>query len=240
MSDEAEVPDLLLWLDLETTGSDEAKDGIIEVGCILSTTDLTPIAEYSRVVQPEPEAYGRMMLNPVVREMHEANGLLAEIQTADQRIHLITNSLIAWATYNGAMQGRLVLAGSGVAHFDRRFIKKYMPQLDNFMRYWSIDIGVVRRSHDLWVGTKVSTANDGKTHRALDDARCHLAEAQAFRNLWYWGSTATAGQFGSDWWEADPEFSREDWQYEVANSDTMLGYHTWVAVKREESTQHAP
>ena len=29
-------------------------------------------------------------------------------------------------------------------------------------------------------------------------------------------------------WEDDPQFSSEDWKYEVANGDTRLGYREWV------------
>lgn len=179
------MSDTLLWLDLETTGSDESKDSIIEVGCILTTHDLMPLGEFTAVVAPEAEGYGRMMLNATVRKMHDGNGLLWELSEGHgRRPHEVTKDLLAWLVGCGAKEGHTVLAGSGVGHFDRRFIARFMPQLDPFLRYWVIDIGVIRRAHEMWVGTTVSSANDGKTHRALDDIRCHLAEAQAFRDLW--------------------------------------------------------
>lgn len=183
--------DYLLWLDLETTGSDEAKDCIIEVGCVLTTEVLDTISAWTCVVRPTAEGYGRLMLNPTVREMHEKNGLLPmmrELAALEEgewpRPDQAAKQLLAWLEDNGARQGRTVLAGSGVGHFDRRFLDRYMPQVSRFLRYWCIDIGVVRRAHGMWVGSEVSTANDAKTHRALDDAYCHLDEARAFRNLW--------------------------------------------------------
>jgi oligoribonuclease len=180
-----ECQDCLLWLDLETTGSDVAHDSIIEVGCILTTTDLVVFGEFQAVVVPEAEGYGRLMLNDFVRGMHTNNGLLEDLTAGlGKKPHEVTKDLLAWLRSLGASEGRTVLAGSGVGHFDRKFIDRYMPQLSRFLRYWCIDVGVVRRAHEMWVGTVVSTANDGKTHRALDDVRCHLAEAQAFRDLW--------------------------------------------------------
>lgn len=177
--------DLLLWLDLETTGSSVDLDSIIEVGAVLTTTDLDEIAEFSMVIDPSDEALGRMLRNPAVKAMHEANGLLAEVlEGTRRRPHHAAKALLAWLENNGAREGRTVLAGSGVAHFDRRFIDRYMPQVSHFLRYWVIDIGVIRRAHGMWVGTEVSTANTSKTHRSVDDVRCHLAEAQAFRDLW--------------------------------------------------------
>lgn len=74
--------DHLLWLDLETTGTDETKDSIIEIGCILTTPDLRdkePTATFQRIISPSDEALGRLLRNGIVREMHEANGLLDDL-----------------------------------------------------------------------------------------------------------------------------------------------------------------
>lgn len=189
------IQDMLLWLDLETTGSNVDHDSIIEVGAILTTTDLTEVAEFSIVIDPSDEALGRMLRTPPVREMHKANGLLAEVlEGTGRKPHDAAKALLAWLDENGAPQGRTVLAGSGVAHFDRRFIDRYMPQVSRWLRYWVIDVGVIRRAHGMWVGTEVSTAYDAKTHRALDDARLHLAEARAFRDLWVSGSSREVGE----------------------------------------------
>lgn len=38
----------------------------------------------------------------------------------------------------------------------------------------------------------------------------------------------------SDYWDSDDEHPVSDWQYEVANGDTRLGYHAWLTTKREE------
>lgn len=36
-------------------------------------------------------------------------------------------------------------------------------------------------------------------------------------------------------WDNDPDYPPEDWQYEVANGDTRLGYREWVEHKKEEN-----
>lgn len=36
-----------------------------------------------------------------------------------------------------------------------------------------------------------------------------------------------------DWWYDDPKFPVGDWQFEVANGDTRLGYRDWIANQRE-------
>jgi len=184
--DRPKLEDKLLWLDLETTGSDEAHDCIIEVGCVLTTHDLIELGEFTSIVKPEALGLGRMLQNPIVRAMHEKNGLLSEVLevTDDHLPHKVTQRLLEWLVASGGEQSKVALAGSGVGHFDIRFIRRYMPQLASFLRYWVIDIGSIRRAHDMWVGTTISVENDNKTHRALDDVHCHVAEARAFAAFW--------------------------------------------------------
>ena len=44
---------------------------------------------------------------------------------------------------------------------------------------------------------------------------------------------AEKARSGDAWNFADPQFPREDWQYEVQNGDTLLGYIDWVIGKLE-------
>ena len=176
---------LLLWLDLETTGTDETRDSIIEIGCILTTEALDMLGEYESLVLPTDEALGRLLRNPVVKDMHRANGLLDQMLMLEsgRKPHAVAQELLAWLDEHTDQP--VVLAGSGVGHFDRRFLKRWMPQVDRRLRHWCIDVGVIRRAHEMFTGNPPpSSANDAKTHRALDDARCHLKEALAFRALW--------------------------------------------------------
>jgi oligoribonuclease len=177
--------DVLLFIDLETTGSNVEHDNIIEIGAILTTTNLDLIDDFTTVVDPSDEALGRMMRNDIVREMHTVNGLLdVVLKGVGTKPHQAAADMLNFLRRNDAPEGRTVLAGSGVGHFDRRFIDAYMPPVAHYLRYWCIDVGVIRRAHEMWTGSTLTSVNDTKTHRALDDARLHLEEARAFRDLW--------------------------------------------------------
>lgn len=41
------------------------------------------------------------------------------------------------------------------------------------------------------------------------------------------------------WWRDDEAFPQEDWREEVADGDTLLGYHEWVLVQREAAEEYA-
>lgn len=180
----------LLWLDLETTGTDERKDSIIEVGCLLTDTELNEIEgwAYSWVVAPTEAALQRLLTNPVVRQMHADNGLLWDVLDGKNvLIEDVSDPLLGYLKRASDYKPKtIMLAGSGVAHFDRRFLRYHMTSVEDYLAYPVLDVGVIRRAYKLW---HVLTPLDGpdtnaKTHRALEDARLHLEEARAYKRQW--------------------------------------------------------
>lgn len=176
------LPEHILWVDLETTGSREG-DTIIEVGAVLTNKQLDVQGTFSRVAY-YPKA-GIHFVDPFVQEMHTKNGLWNDCanQLPDLTIAAIDSEMARWLKYQARSSEHVALAGSGVSHFDRRYIKKEMPLTDALLTYWALDVGVVRRFLQLWgQEDKIPTAGDSdtKTHRALDDALQHLEEAKHY------------------------------------------------------------
>lgn len=187
-----DIDNQLLWVDLETTGLStlDGRDEIIEIACILTTEDLDVIGEITSPVKPSRDAYIRLCENDYVREMHTRNGLIAELNDAADILE-VEAKIFSWLRSLEA-EDRLTLAGSGVGPFDLPTLRLQMPALASGLNYWVIDVGVLRRAHAMWIGTTVSEANDAKTHRAIDDVRCHLEDGMAFQSLWQ--RTQTAGE----------------------------------------------
>ena len=184
--------DLILFLDLETTGVDEEKDDIIEVGLSLvdaTKDDYPEIDAYSCVINPSDSAFVRMMDKRVVREMHEANGLMDTILNfRETRMGAFDTPMRADAdimkwldAHRKGDDTHIPLGGSGVLHFDRRFIKQYLPWFDRSLTHWAYDVGVLRRSFQK-AGAPFASM-DAKTHRALDDARVHADEWRYYQKV---------------------------------------------------------
>ncbi len=64
--------------------------------------------------------------------------------------------------------------------------------------------GILRRSYRTSTGTTLTTVDELKTHRGIDDIRCHLAEAQQFRNLYRMAALLLERNPGIDL--SDPHF----------------------------------
>lgn len=174
------TPDELLkyvWLDLETSGSDEREENILEVGVVITDANLDELHAQSWVLWDDGDKLDLAM--PVVQEMHRVSGLAAAVKKAseDAEPRAIESVLISILGQFGKKHD-FVLAGSGVSHFDRRFLDMYMPRLMKWFRYYSIDVGILRRSMKL-IGREdllMPFSQEQKPHRALEDARLHLEE----------------------------------------------------------------
>ena len=171
--------DIILWIDLETTGSDD-DDKIIEVGAILTDRDLNEISYFESVISPkdaleQEESYIRMAKNDIVLNMHTNSGLMYDF-LAGQGLPIdeAEDAMLDWLSENGAKDSQHIpLAGSGVGHFDRKYIRRYWPRLDKKLTYWVYDVGVLRRVFEL---AGLEWISEQKTHRALDDITFHLDE----------------------------------------------------------------
>lgn len=184
----ASDPKFLLWVDLETTGTDENLDGILEIGAIITTPDLDRVADWHRVIGIEPQHHERLLDNEFVYSMHEHNGLLDDCATSFWKIEEADRDLAHDMAFHGEPHDYM-LAGSGVGHFDRRFIRRHLPRVESMLQYPVIDVGVIRRTMRMWAGEGLDFKfNESKDHRAMGDIELHLNEALAYRSLFrQWG-----------------------------------------------------
>jgi len=170
---------LALILDTETTGNAPDSE-LIEMGMVmLDVPSLRELGEFTIVIDPSPEQFSVMMQNDVVRKMHEANGLIADLVAHKGVPPEVADTLINnWLDQFTTERTHIPYGGSGVAHFDRQYITKQLPRLNRRITYWSLDVGAVRRIFALQGASTASI--DAKTHRALDDAKVHAEELRFY------------------------------------------------------------
>ena len=179
----------LLWLDLETTGEMNPRDGeILEVGVVLTSLDLLVLESRGFVLGLTVAGEGQLDQHPMVREMHTANGLLQESRESLLSLPEVSDRIVEMLVSHRIRPRRTLLAGSGISHFDRAFIQAQMPRVEAWLAYPNLDIGVLRRclkylGDPSLVAPAPASYGDGKAHRALADAVGHLGEARGYRAL---------------------------------------------------------
>jgi oligoribonuclease len=188
----------IIWLDLETSGLDFEASQVVEFGMQVTDLDLKELgAPIEKILPPTIWQWEAITSNGEIFEMFSKNGLHDQIASGysapsdEQRKESTDDFDDFLVDYLGAFgePGDFILAGSGVSHFDRRFLEREFPEFNSWLFYASLDIGVLRRSLRIFGGERFlpdvpeSSNSELKAHRALDDALAHLKEAQAFRRL---------------------------------------------------------
>lgn len=138
----AAADDLLVWIDLEMTGLDADRDVIVEIACIVTDGELVTRDDGMDVVihQP-PDALAAM--DDFVRAMHTKSGLLEAIEASTIDLEHAAAQALAYVQAHVREAGRTPLCGNSIGT-DRRFLAKYMPELDGYLHYRSVDVSSVK------------------------------------------------------------------------------------------------
>lgn len=174
----------ILMLDLETTGNNRDLDTIVEVGLVLLNGDTgDEVDRLNVIVQPDGDGMARIMANDVVREMHNRSGLLDDLNNAKGiTVEAADAFIVNWLDkYLKGDTEHIAYGGSGVSHFDRPYIIKYLPKFNARISHWAYDVSIMRRFF-LFAGVPPMKMN-GKTHRAIDDAVVHAEEFRGYVSL---------------------------------------------------------
>lgn len=173
--------DRILWLDLETTGSGPDSD-ILEVGVVLTdgSSELKPIACFTAVLRPR-DANRLLDMDQVVADMHLGNDLIKDLfATGGEDLRMVEDALLKFLGDHAPGGEQIPLAGSGVSHFDRQFIRRDWPRLDKRLTYWAYDVGVLRRTFEIINLRQTVVSKDDLQHRALSDALDHAQEMREY------------------------------------------------------------
>ena len=175
--------DYICWLDLETTGSRIEVDQILEIGIIITDPQLEVIAECGWLHRNALMDFTVDQIDPVVLKMHGTSGLFADLRDSRHTTMIeIDREIDEWMQEVTETREHIPLAGSGVSHFDRPFIRRYLPLLDKRLTFWAYDVGAVRRFYRDICGEQLADIESIKPHRALDDAALALAEMRRYRD----------------------------------------------------------
>lgn len=173
--------DVLVWLDMEMTGLDPAKERIIELATIITDGNLNEIAVGPELVIHQPDEILAAM-DDWNRKHHTASGLVERVKASAITDGDAEAQTLAFVNAHvPSPKDRPVLAGNSI-HQDRRFIRRYLPRLDARLHYRMVDVSSIKEVARRWypqIISKQPQKND--SHRALDDIRESIEELRYYR-----------------------------------------------------------
>jgi oligoribonuclease len=174
------INDRLVWIDLEMTGLEVERHRIVEIAVLVTDAQLEILDEgIDLVVHQPPEVLAEM--NDFVRKMHTKSGLLPAIESSTRSLEAAGVAALAYIGERVPEPGTAPLCGNSIG-VDRRFLDRYLPELDSYLHYRSIDVSSLKELCRRWY-PEVYAKRPGKaeTHRALADIRESIAELRYYR-----------------------------------------------------------
>ena len=172
----------MVWLDLEMTGLDVVRDTIVEIAVLVTNAELEPLDEGMDLVVHQPSSALDAM-DAFVRKMHERSGLLPEIVASKVSLEEAGADALAYVKKHVPEPRTAPLCGNSIG-VDRRFLDRYLPELDGYVHYRSIDVSSLKELCRRWYpeAYKKRPAK-AESHRALDDVRESIAELRYYRDV---------------------------------------------------------
>ena len=172
----------LVWMDLEMTGLNPEHDRIIEIATIITDDELNVLAEgpVFAIRQPQALLDGMDEWN---QTHHSASGLLKRIETSG------VEELEAEALTLKFLEDRLEadsspLCGNTIWQ-DRRFLTRYMPDLESFLHYRMIDVSSIKELAKRWRPDVANGVVKKNEHTALADIRESIDELRHYRQHFF-------------------------------------------------------
>jgi oligoribonuclease len=168
-------------MDLEMTGLDPEADRILEIATVVTDDELRVVAEGPDLVIHQPrEALARM--DQVVREMHEKSGLLAAVTASTVSLEEAGAATLAFIKAHVPEPRTVPLCGNSIGT-DRRFLARWLPEIDGWLHYRTIDVSTVKELCRRWYPEAFARRPNKKGgHRAADDIRESIEELAYYRS----------------------------------------------------------
>jgi oligoribonuclease len=170
--------DNLIWIDLEMTGLEPDTDRIIEIATIVTDANLNTLAEGPVMAVHQSDELLNGMDEWCTRT-HGESGLTKRVQESrisEREAELATiRFLEEWVD-----KGASPICGNSVGQ-DRRFLVKYMPELEAYFHYRTLDVSTLKELARRWKPEILPGFEKKGTHLALDDIRESIAELAYYR-----------------------------------------------------------
>jgi oligoribonuclease len=171
-------PTNLVWIDLEMTGLDPDACTIIEIASLVTNADLEILAEGPVFAIETPED-ALAAMDEWNTTHHTASGLVDRIRSEGvSAVHAERETLRfvrQWVPRRTSP-----LCGNSVWQ-DRRFLTRYMKELEAFFHYRLVDVSTIKELVRRWYPATMQAPKKDKAHLALDDIRESVAELRHYR-----------------------------------------------------------
>ena len=167
----------LVWMDLEMSGLDPEQNTILEIATLITDFKLKVIAEGPVIAIHQTDELLDSM-DEWNTNCHHETGLTERVRKSDIEMkdaEIMTLNFIK----EHVDQNRSPLCGNTIWQ-DRRFLIKYMPDLDSYFHYRNIDVSTIKELYTRWY-PDLPIFQKQKVHSAMKDIKESVEELKYYR-----------------------------------------------------------
>jgi len=168
----------LIWIDLEMTGLRPEQDFIIEIATLITDPELNILAEGPVLAVRQPDEVLAAM-DDWNQKYHGQSGLIQRVRdskiTEAEAQRQTLAFLREWVDERASP-----MCGNSICQ-DRRFLARYMPELESFFHYRNLDVSSVKEIARRWKPAILAGYNKQSKHIALEDIKDSIEELAYYR-----------------------------------------------------------
>jgi len=168
----------LIWLDMEMSGLQPDSDRILELAVVITDANLNAIAESPVLVVHQSDAVldGMDAWN---KATHGRSGLIDKVKSSKLDEATAALQMIDFIKLH-VPEGKSPMCGNSICQ-DRRFMARYMPNLEAYFHYRNLDVSVFKELSRRWKPTVYSGFKKTSKHEALADIYESIEELKYYR-----------------------------------------------------------
>jgi oligoribonuclease len=168
----------LVWIDMEMTGLDPESCVVLEIASIVTDKDLNILAQGPVIAVHQSDEILAAM-DEWCTKTHGESGLTKRCQQSEYTVDMATKETIEFLK-DYVPEGKSPLCGNSIGQ-DRRFLVKYMPELEAYFHYRNIDVSTIKELCVRWQPDIAKGFKKKGVHLALDDIKESIEELQYYR-----------------------------------------------------------
>jgi oligoribonuclease len=171
-------PNNLIWIDMEMTGLQPDSDRIIEIAVLITDSELRILAESPVWVLHQPDEVLDAM-DSWNRGTHAKTGLISRVKASTLNEAQAEKQALEFLTPH-VPANTSPMCGNSICQ-DRRFLARWMPQLESYFHYRNLDVSTLKELVRRWKPEAGKGFTKEGKHEALADILESIEELKYYR-----------------------------------------------------------